>query len=467
LFRTDETGKIKTDEKGAAAEVKEFTRNGKVYLHQVARLKITLTAAELDRNAGVFLVHNVMSQQDPQKGEVHVGIAYYILKILDNIVVAYMPPAPGDTGLDAAFRNAGVVYKMGGSKLAAGERFVFSDKTQLFAAARIYASRLVEGTIMRYRIVSTKQDVTALQQEIEAGRSKEPPPKAASAGAQADGSAQQECDALAAHAYDQSRPAGVPGVQFEKIDAPRAEAACRRAVQEHPSSRLYAQLGRALHAGHKYADAVANYRVAADQGNALGQNSLGTMYENGQGIARDPAQAAFWYRKAAEQGYAPAQDNLGALYANGEGVRKDMAQAMALFRKAAEQSWANAELNLGRMYDNNGDRTDYAQAAAWYRKAAEHGSVEAQNSLGSMYYNGLGVAENDQEAIFWFKKAAAAGDVTAQRNLERVEADHRRRSAASEVDSTRREIEQDRRNRCNAAQWTHDRMMMSIIPGCY
>jgi len=55
------------------------------------------------------------------------------------------------------------------------------------------------------------------------------------------------------------------------------------------------------------------YRKAAEQGLALAQNNLGSMYANGIGIAKDEVQAVAWYRKAAEQGYAPAQEALKQL----------------------------------------------------------------------------------------------------------------------------------------------------------
>src|SRR5690349_14791235 len=66
--------------------------------------------------------------------------------------------------------------------------------------------------------------------------------------------AAQECDALAASSVDPTRPAGVPGVDMEKIaDWRRAAEACFRAAQENTSSaRLIFQLGRALEAGKKY-----------------------------------------------------------------------------------------------------------------------------------------------------------------------------------------------------------------------
>jgi hypothetical protein len=52
-----------------------------------------------------------------------------------------------------------------------------------------------------------------------------------------------------------------------------------------------------------YANAMRILRpLAADQGMALAQFSLGVMFANGMGTPQDYAQAAMWYRKAADQG---------------------------------------------------------------------------------------------------------------------------------------------------------------------
>jgi hypothetical protein len=144
--------------------------------------------------------------------------------------------------------------------------------------------------------------------------------------AQTGDQAQQECDILAANPRDSSRPAGIPGVPFDKVDAARAEAACQRAIQERPSPRIYYELGRALAVGHKDVAAVVNYRIAADQGYAMAQSNLGVMYEDGRGVAKDYAQAVLWYRRAADQGYAPAQDNLGVMFENGWGVARSLSE---------------------------------------------------------------------------------------------------------------------------------------------
>jgi TPR repeat protein len=60
-------------------------------------------------------------------------------------------------------------------------------------------------------------------------------------------------------------------------------------------------------------EAARLYRLAADQGEAYGQNNLGVMYENGTGVAKDVAEAVRLYRLAADQGHSKAQAHLKRL----------------------------------------------------------------------------------------------------------------------------------------------------------
>ncbi len=48
------------------------------------------------------------------------------------------------------------------------------------------------------------------------------------------------------------------------------------------------------------------------------------MYDNGQGVPQDYAEAVKWYRLAAEQGYAYAQYNLGVMYDKAKAFHKTM-----------------------------------------------------------------------------------------------------------------------------------------------
>jgi TPR repeat protein len=70
-------------------------------------------------------------------------------------------------------------------------------------------------------------------------------------------------------------------------------------------------------------------RARAERGDAAAQYKLGLMYGEGEGVARDDAQAVAWYRKAAGQGYALAQAELGVMYKDGRGVAQDDTQAVA------------------------------------------------------------------------------------------------------------------------------------------
>ena len=56
-----------------------------------------------------------------------------------------------------------------------------------------------------------------------------------------------------------------------------------------------------------YGEAVRWYRRAAEQGNARAQNNLGTMYQNGRGVAQNYVQAHKWFNLAAAQGVEPAR----------------------------------------------------------------------------------------------------------------------------------------------------------------
>lgn len=166
------------------------------------------------------------------------------------------------------------------------------------------------------------------------------------------------------------------------------------------------------------ADELELLRVAAEQGSAAAQFNLGVLYENGDGVERDLAEALRWYRKAAEQNDADAQFNLGVCYFNGKGVERDEKEAVAWYRKAAEQGFAPAQFNLGVCYySGNGVPKDETEAVGWYRKAAENGFSSAQFNLGVCCESGIGTAKDEKEAVVWYRKAAEQGDADAQYNL--------------------------------------------------
>ena len=97
---------------------------------------------------------------------------------------------------------------------------------------------------------------------------------------------------------------------------------------------------------------IAEYRAAADKGEAWAQYNLGIMYANGEGVPEDDATAVKWYTKAAEQGDAAAQNNLGVMYEDGHGVPQDNVMAYMWWNLAAAQGDGNAKENKGKFQDS-------------------------------------------------------------------------------------------------------------------
>ena len=169
-------------------------------------------------------------------------------------------------------------------------------------------------------------------------------------------------------------------------------------------------------------DELAVIQAKAAGGDGDAQFDLGCKYDNGDGVARDPAAAVKWYRQAAESGNPDAQYNLGIMFSNGEGVAQDLAEAVKWWCKAAKQGCSGAQNELGLMYASGvGAIKDPAEAVNWFRRAAERGNADAQSNLGLMYAFGLGVKKDEIEALAWFEISAASGVELAARNRAALE----------------------------------------------
>lgn len=71
-----------------------------------------------------------------------------------------------------------------------------------------------------------------------------------------------------------------------------------------------------------YAEAVRWLRRAAEQGDAAGQCLLGNMYRHGKGVPQDDTEAARWLRLAAQQGDKSAQYFLDLMSEESKGPRR-------------------------------------------------------------------------------------------------------------------------------------------------
>ena len=98
--------------------------------------------------------------------------------------------------------------------------------------------------------------------------------------------------------------------------------------------------------------------------------------------------------------------------------QSDYQTAFKLWLPLAKQGDASAQFNLGLMYHKGlGVKQDDVEAVKWYRKAAKQGYADAQANLGSSYLAGRGVREDYAEAVKWFKKAAENDSADGQLKL--------------------------------------------------
>ena len=120
-----------------------------------------------------------------------------------------------------------------------------------------------------------------------------------------------------------------------------------------------------------YAEALRQWKLLAEQGDAFAQHTIGLMYHFGEGgVTQDYKTAVKWYRAAAEQGLAEAQYNLGVVYENGDGVMQDFALAHMWFNIAAsngiQMSKKNRDLVAEKMIS-----ADIAKAQQMARECVE------------------------------------------------------------------------------------------------
>jgi len=139
--------------------------------------------------------------------------------------------------------------------------------------------------------------------------------------------------------------------------------------------------------------ALAQLRTFADKGDSRAQWWLGRMYEDGEGVPKDMAQALTWYTKAADTGYATAASYLGALYGAGEAVPKNDALSWNWHERSADLGDEKAQLWVGKLYAlrglkelgeelsanqrNGASGSDLVAAYKWYNLAAAQGNKEA------------------------------------------------------------------------------------------
>ena len=166
-------------------------------------------------------------------------------------------------------------------------------------------------------------------------------------------------------------------------------------------------------------DLLAALEDAASAGQPMAMWQLGTMYENGEGVDKNPAKAFGYFAQIANQ-HADASPRgveadivaqsfvkVGDYYREGlpdAGIPADADRSHALLLHAATYFGdADAQYRVGQLYlDAEEMGVSPLQSARWFSLAARKGHCPAQAQLGDMLFNGVeGIEAQPVEGLMW------------------------------------------------------------------
>jgi TPR repeat protein len=192
----------------------------------------------------------------------------------------------------------------------------------------------------------------------------------------------------------------------------------RQAVEsENPYAAYF--LGKLYEKGQHVlqntAEAVRLYTLSAEQDNDCAAYRLGKLFLGGGGVLKDVEAAIRWLTFAADRKNQFAEYAIGILYLKGEDVPKNVPMALEYLKRSANQGNQFAQYRLGKVYLMDGDVPKDMQAALRYlTAAAEQGNQYAQYTLGKLYLMGKDVPKDKEAAVRWFTLSAAQGNLYAQ-----------------------------------------------------
>lgn|GEM_PF-5925713 len=147
--------------------------------------------------------------------------------------------------------------------------------------------------------------------------------------------------------------------------------------------------------------AVELYKEAAALDNGTAEMMLGWFEQRGVDGRPNLPEAARWYTRALAHRIPLAARVLGSLYENGQGVERDPEKAFELTELAAQQGDADAQNHLGWMLQTGvGVEVDGEEAVQWYLLAEKKGNPTAMGNLALCSLNGdCGVYKSASDAL--------------------------------------------------------------------
>ena len=173
------------------------------------------------------------------------------------------------------------------------------------------------------------------------------------------------------------------------------------------------RLGFKLFMGHDCeaapGEGVRLVRLAAEQGDAMAHFLLGLAYMAGRGVARDVESGLAHFRKSAEGGYSPAAAMLKGIEEDGVGSQEFYADMCKVKKITPDERLAQAYRRAA-----SDDVAEQRAAFEQVRELAAQGHAKSCFLLACMYRDGRGTAVNQAEHVAWLYRAAEGGMAEAQ-----------------------------------------------------
>jgi hypothetical protein len=181
---------------------------------------------------------------------------------------------------------------------------------------------------------------------------------------------------------------------------------------------------------------------AAEAGQPMALWQLGMMYENGEGVTKDPVKAFGYFSQIANQHadtpprgleadiVAQSFVKVGEYYREGlpdAGIPADVDRSHALLLHAATYFGdADAQYRVGKLYlEENELGVNPLQSARWFSLAARKGHGPAQAALGELLFNGIeGIDPQPVEGLMWMTMARDRVAGTADESWVTDKLDH-------------------------------------------
>ncbi|MGB1274177.1 MAG: tetratricopeptide repeat protein [Nannocystaceae bacterium] len=173
-------------------------------------------------------------------------------------------------------------------------------------------------------------------------------------------------------------------------------------------------LGKLYERGNRvdqdFAQAAKLYEQACDGGNGEGCQRRAHLARNGRGQGKDAKQAFGFYKRACDAGDGLGCSGAGDMMYAGKGVAESTLGAIEFFERACEKQQLVSCLNAGELlFEPTGEEALNKRAVAALTRGCDGGNGAACVKLGLCYYKGIGVTADPAEASARFKAGCDAG----------------------------------------------------------